>query len=74
MMNMNFFVHVSDKDKPFMDEAKAYYRFVPPNAEGPAITADTVLYDFHTLDLDMKPVELSDFKGKVLIVTNVASF
>jgi len=74
MMNMNFFAHVSDKDKPFLDDAKAFYRFVAPNSEGPAITADTVLYDFHTLDLDMKPVELSIFKGKVLLVTNVASF
>jgi len=73
MINMNFFVHVVEKDKPFLDEF-LFYRFVPPNAEGPTITPDTTLYDFSTLDLQMQPVDLSIYKGKVLIVTNVASF
>jgi len=73
MMNMGFFVHVIDKDKPFLDD-HIFYRFVPPNAEGPTITADTVLHDFHTLDLYLQPVDLSKFRGQVVIVTNVASF
>lgn len=37
---------------------------------GPAIKT---VYDFQTKNIDEKPVKLSDYKGKVLLIVNVAS-
>ena len=38
----------------------------------PAVAAGTV-HDFTVLDIDKKPVELSAFAGKALLIVNVAS-
>jgi len=46
-------------------------------AQGTTAKADTTagtIYDFKMKDIDGKEVPLSDFKGKVLLVVNVASF
>jgi glutathione peroxidase len=37
------------------------------------VTAPTSIYDFKMDDIDGKPVELTKFKGQVLLVVNVAS-
>lgn len=43
--------------------------------EGTAMTAKSpTLYDFTMNDIDGKPVNLSQYKGKVLLVVNTASF
>jgi glutathione peroxidase len=39
-----------------------------------AADKSTSIYDFEMKDIDGKPVKLSDFKGKVLMVVNTASF
>ena len=38
----------------------------------PAVAAGTV-HDFTVLDIDKKPVELSKFAGKAMLIVNVAS-
>ena len=38
----------------------------------PAVAAGTV-HDFTVLDIDKKPVELSKFAGKAILIVNVAS-
>lgn len=43
--------------------------------EGPLMAAKTTsLYDFTMNDIDGKPVNLSQYKGKVLLLVNTASF
>lgn len=43
--------------------------------EGPLMAAKTTsLYDFTLNDIDGKPVNLSQYKGKVLLLVNTASF
>jgi glutathione peroxidase len=39
----------------------------------PATTQPTSVYDFTMSDIDGKPVNLADYKGKVLLIVNVAS-
>lgn len=39
----------------------------------PAQTANTTIYDFQLTDIDGRSVNMSDYKGKVIIVVNVAS-
>jgi glutathione peroxidase len=47
----------------------------PTPVEGIAMAAQTTsLYDFTLNDIDGKPVALSQFKGKVLMLVNTASF
>lgn len=46
----------------------------PAQGEGSGKTADAkTIYDFKMKDIDGKDVPLSDYKGKVLLVVNVAS-
>ncbi|MFM8552753.1 MAG: glutathione peroxidase [Nitrospiraceae bacterium] len=48
----------------------------PPSGKGPLLMAakSTSVYDFTLNDIDGKPVTLSQFKGKVLLLVNTASF
>jgi len=74
MMGMGFFEHATDKDKTFLD-ADQYYCFVTVGGDsGPLITQSTTIYDFQAYDIDKKLVSFDDYRGKVLLVVNVASF
>jgi glutathione peroxidase len=44
------------------------------NAGGGAVNASTTAWDFFFTSIDGKPMPLSDFRGKVLLVVNTASF
>jgi len=46
----------------------------PPPKEGIQADHTTQIYDFTMEDIDGKPRQLSEFKGKVIMVVNTASF
>jgi len=73
MINMGFFEHVKNPELPFED-AEVFYRFVPPEMAGPAISESTTMYDFTAMNIDKEMTKLDAYTGQVVIVVNVASF
>jgi glutathione peroxidase len=45
----------------------------PPMADGQAVPAAKSIYDFKVKDIDGKEIKLDKYKGKVLLIVNVAS-
>jgi len=71
MVNMGFFVPVNCRD---FEDKNNYYRFVNQVEDGPVINEKTVIYDFSVIDINKQMIALSQYKDKVNIVVNVASF
>eukprot|EP01087_Luapelamoeba_hula_P012003 TRINITY_DN3339_c0_g1_i1.p1 TRINITY_DN3339_c0_g1~~TRINITY_DN3339_c0_g1_i1.p1 ORF type:complete len:266 (-),score=47.44 TRINITY_DN3339_c0_g1_i1:1289-2086(-) len=73
MLVMGFIERVNDKDKVFIDNPSAFYRFIMADDSGPPITPDTTLYSYKVLDIDLNTVDLANFRDQVVLVVNVAS-
>jgi len=71
MVNMGFFLPVNCKD---FEDKNSFYRFVNQVEDGPAINEKTVVFDFSVLDINKQMLPISQFKDKVTVIVNVASY